>query len=456
MNIPGFVFIRVRQCIAIIVLAMSSTGVNAAFLQIQENSASGLGNAFAGGSAIAEDASTVWYNPAGMTYLKEPQLVVAAHLIKPSIEFNKTSANLSPVLGGAAISGGEGGDAGDDAVVPNIYYSQSLSDNLFMGFGLNAPYGLVTEYDDAWVGRYHAIRSAIQTINMNAALGYRWNEQFSVGGGINYQTLDAELTQAVDYGSLCALAAVGACAAPGANDGKGKVTADGDAFGFNLGALWQPFESTRFGLSYRSKMKFDLDGEVEYSAPSPLAAAVAQGVAGIRNAGATTDVTLPATLSVSAVQQLTPTLTLMEDITRTYWDDLQELRIGFDSGQADSVTTLGLQNINRYSIGLIYRPLAAWVFRTGIALDESPTPGNALRSVRLPDNDREWLTLGVDYEASDRLSIGLSYASIHANESHLVKNAGTDPSGENFLRGSLSGSVDASVQILSLQAKLIF
>ncbi len=277
-----------------------------------------------------------------------------------------------------------------------------------------------------------------------------------MGGGINYQTLDAELTQAVDYGSLCALAAVGACAAPGANDGKGKVTADGDAFGFNLGVLWQPFESARFGLSYRSKMKFDLDGKVEYSAPSPLAAAAAEGAAGIRNADAATSVTMPATLSVSSVQQLTPTLALMEDITRTYWDDLQELRIRFDSGQADAVTTLGLENVNRYAIGLIYRPLAAWVFRAGLARDESPTPDSSLRSVRLPDNDREWLALGVGYETSDRLTVGLSYVSIHADESHIMKNAGTDPNGENFLRGSLSGSVDASVQILSLQAKLIF
>jgi long-chain fatty acid transport protein len=147
---------------------------------------------------------------------------VAGHFIMPSTEFNKTSANLTPLVGGGAISGGNGGDAGENALVPNFYYTQPLSDRLFLGIGVNAPFGLATEYDQGWVGRYHAIRSEIMMVNVNAAVAYKFNDQWSVGGGVNYQKLDAELTQAVDYGTICALAGVGACTAPGANESVEK------------------------------------------------------------------------------------------------------------------------------------------------------------------------------------------------------------------------------------------
>src|SRR6185436_15496432 len=133
---------------------------SAAFFQIQENNVSGLGNAYAGGAAIAEDASTVWYNPAGMTRLPGRQFVAAGHFIEPSFKFDKTSATN---VAGGPISGGNGGDAGESKFVPNLYYTQQLNDRMFMGFGINAPFGLATDYDPTWVGRYHAIRSDIKT-----------------------------------------------------------------------------------------------------------------------------------------------------------------------------------------------------------------------------------------------------------------------------------------------------
>ena len=443
-----------------IAMAAALTGVSvpasAAFFQLSENNVSALGNANAGATAAAEDASTVWYNPAGMTRLSGQQVSVAGHFIQPSTEFNKTSANLSPLLGGGSISGGNGGDAGESAFVPNLYYAQQLSDRLFLGVGINAPFGLATDYDDDWVGRYHANRSEIVTININPAIAFKIDDRFSIGGGINYQKLDAELTQAVDYGSICALAAVGACAAPGANDGSARIEADDDAWGFNLGALWQ-LGDTRVGAHYRSKMEYELEGSFDATAPSATAGAVgASAPFSIVDSGVRADVTLPATFSVSLNQKLTPAWTLVADVTRTFWGDLKELRIDFDSNQSDSVVTLNLDDVNRYSVGASFTPGGSWTYRFGVALDETPTPNATDRTPRLPDEDRLWLALGAGYKRSDALSFDFAYVYVKIDDAEINKQAGTNPAGENFLRGSLVGTYEANVHILSAQANWKF
>ncbi len=426
---------------------------HAAFFQLAENSPAELGHAFAGGAAIAEDASTVWYNPAGLTRLSGAQVVVGGgHYIVPSLEFSKTSANLAAALGGGAISGGNGEDAGESAFVPNFYYSHRISDRLSLGLGLNAPFGLATDYDDGWVGRYHADRSEVRTININPALAYKLDERFSVGGGINYQKLDAELTQAVDFGSLCALggAPFAACAAPGANDGHARVEAGDEAWGFNLGLLWQATPARRVGLAYRSRMKYHLEGRFDVTAPSALAATAGSIVAGVVDSAVRSSVTLPETISVSVHQALTSSWALMADITRTRWSRLPELRIDFDSSQADSVVTLDLKDVNRYSVGVTYAPGGNWFYRAGAALDKTPTPNETVRTPRLPDEDRTWLSFGAGYKQSDTLSFDFAYTYIRVDDASINKSAGTLGSND-FLRGSLVGTYEANTRILSAQ-----
>jgi len=162
-----------------------------------------LGNwhAFAGGAAVAEDASTVWYNPAGMTRLKGPQLVVSGHYIHPSF---RASVNSASTLLGAPIGGG-GSEAGESAFVPNLYATYPLSSSFVLGAGINAPFGLATDYDDTWAGRYYALRSDIKAVNANLAAAFKFNDALSVGAGVNYQSIKAELTQAVDFATFARL-----------------------------------------------------------------------------------------------------------------------------------------------------------------------------------------------------------------------------------------------------------
>mgnify|MGYP001620151119 CR=1 FL=1 len=448
--------LRLLGCVTILFLSSHTLSAQAAFFQLAENSPAGLGNAFAGGVAIAEDASTVWYNPAGMSRLPGRQTTAGGHIIMFSAEFNKTSATLSSTVGGGTISGGNGGDAGRTGFVPNFYHTHQVGDHLWFGLGVNAPFGLVTDYDDGWIGRYHADRSQVKTLNINPSAGYRLNDQLSLGAGLNVQRIEAVLTNAVDYGTICAIASVGACTAPGALDGNARVEADNTAFGFNLGALWQLGENTRLGLAYRSKISHKLKGSSTLVAPNATAAATAAAL-GIANSAVQAYVTLPETISVSLFHQLSGEWSVMGDVTRTRWSRLPELRIDFlDTTQSDSVVTFALKDVNRYSVGAIYSPVGNWSYRMGVALDQSPTPNAEFRSARLPDADRTWFALGASHRYSEAMSVDLSFVHIRVDDTDINKSAGTSSANENFLRGNLVGSYETDINILSAQARWMF
>lgn len=442
-------------CLTAVGLITHAVVAHAAFFQLAENSPAGLGNAFAGGAAIAEDASTVWYNPAGLARLSGTQLVAGVHAINPSLEFSKSSATT---ILGSTLTGGNGGDAGESAVVPNLYLSHRIDEQMVFGLGINVPFGLATDYQDNWVGRYYADRSDIKTVNINPALSYRASDQISLGFGINYQKIEAELGQWADLGTICALKAPGSCAAlglvPQQSDAKVVVKADDQSYGYNLGFLWEQSKETRIGLAYRSAIKHKLTGLVDvttYSAGQALFAS--NPLLNLVDGGAHAYVTLPATLSISGYIQPTSQWALMGDITRTYWSELPELRIYFDGGAADSVVTLNLKDVYRYSLGANYSPSGSWTYRAGIALDQTPSPNDAVRTPRLPDANRKWFSLGAGYKSSDQLKVDFALTHIKVDDATIAKNA---LDSENNVRGNLYGKYTNSINILSAQLNWLF
>jgi long-chain fatty acid transport protein len=448
-----------RSALAVAIAAISAPA-SASFFALAEQSASGMGTAFAGGAAIAEDASTVWYNPAGMTRLDRPQFVFAGHYIDPSFT---PSVNSATAITGIPISGGAGKDPGETAFVPNLYYAHPITRDFSVGAAVNAPFGLTTEYDSTWAGRYHATKSEITSINYNVAGAYRFNDVLSGGVGVNYQTFKAELSQAVDYATLCTISAGGAFSGAcglGAgfnpntnpNDGSAKVTADGTAWGYNLGFLAQLPNDFRVGVAYRSKMKQSLSGNFDITTPANAAAFA--GAARLVNQGATADIVLPSSFSISAYQQVGPQWAFMADITRTNWSSLPELRIKFDGGQQDSVVTLNLINTYRVSVGGTYKPNDSMTLRAGVALDQSPTVDAATRTPRLPDGDRKWLALGAGFQASRSLAFDVGYAYIKVDSTQVRKTA--TPTNENVSRGNLSVDYTGAIQVLSAQARWTF
>lgn len=444
--------VSILTSVAAVLFSGYTAASEAAFFQLAENSPAGLGNAFAGGAAIAEDASTVWYNPAGLTRLPGSQLVVGGHSIMPSTKFSKTGASTAL---GSTITGGDGGDAGESALIPNIYYSHQINDRLTFGIGVNAPFGLATDYEDDWVGRYYANRSEIKTVNINPSLGIKLNDQWSIGGGVSYQKIEAEIGNFTDLGTACvASLGAGTCTAgfaltPQQDDAKIKNAGDDTSFGYNLGFLWQPDTQTRVGLAYRSAIKHKLLGNISVGTTEPGQVTFA-GLLGARDGGAIrADIELPSTLSLSAYSQVSARWALMGDVTRTNWSNLPELRIKFDSGASDSVITLNLKDVYRYSLGVAYSTPWGWVYRAGVALDQGATPNEVDRSPRVPDADRRWLAFGAGYRKSKDLDFDIAYTYITVDDGPINKTA----TGENALRGNLQGTYSANVGILSAQMR---
>ncbi len=429
-----------------ILVACSSTSLAAGFALI-EQSASQMGNAFAGGAAFANDASTIFFNPAGMTRLPA-QVVGAIHLVKTKADFDGTATDIF----GGTVSGGNGGDAGKLGAIPNLYITAPLGDGLFAGLGISVPFGLATEYDDDWQGRYQGIESEVTTINFNPSLAYKVNNQLSLGAGISIQYINAKLTQAVDQGSLCAptylqLEAQGvlppgssaACAGltPQGSDGFAKVEGDNWAGGYNLGLLYEPTNSTRVGLAYRSKVKQKLNGNGKFSNTIPQFSAL--GIFVNTNINASID--LPQTLSLSVWHDLSSQWSVMADATWTGWDNFQELRIGYDSNQPDTAEDEDWDDVMRYSVGVDYR-MNNWTFRSGVAYDETPIKNAQQRTARIPGEDRTWVSVGVGYQINQAFGIDVGYTHLFIDDPEINRTS---------TAGNINGEYDADVNILSAQ-----
>lgn len=366
-----------RVCVAAALVTFTGTAV-ASGLAIGTQSGSGTGNAFAGGAASAEDASTVWYNPAGMTMLpKGTQFAVAAHLLKPSFKF----ANTGSTGAFAAPGSGEGGDGGDWAAVPQGYVTTSLGEKWRVGLAFNTPFGLQTDYDPAWRGRFTAQHSGLKTYNLNLGVAYKINDVVSIGGGANYQRLELGFN--------------GASAA-----GTAEIKASDGNSGFNLGALFQLTPQTRVGFAYRSAINFQPTGTVTFSGASAL------------NSSITAGLTTPETASLSVFSAVSPRWDVMGDITWTGWSHEKSVpftRTSLAPGAVVSTLTFNWRDTLRYSVGANYKMNDSWKFRVGAAYDESPT-NDVDRTSRIPDQNRTWIAFGAQYRISKAAVLDFGYA----------------------------------------------
>lgn len=416
--------------------ALPLTQAQASGYAIGQESVGGMGNAYAGGAARAADPSTIQYNPAGMTRLKGNSLSAGGHLILPTIDYDDESSRLAT---GGQISGDEGGQGGQEALIPSIYGVYSQSNDLKFGVGLNSPFGLVTDYNLEWLGRYSEITTSVKTINFNAAAAYRISPQVSVGVGLNTQYNVAKLQQAVDFATICASLG-GNCGVPGANDGGAKVTGDAFGFGFNLGVLYEPNSRTRFGAHYRSRITYDVKGQVDFDTPANAQAFFAG--AGIPSAFTDTNARLtlviPEIGSLSAFHQLDDRWSIMGDITWTRWGVFPELRIDFDNATPATLLLTQWKNVFRYSAAANYKWSDKLLLRGGLAFDDSPIPGDQ-RGPGIPDSDHITLAVGLRYEFSDRLSMDAGYQHLFYKTGNTRRISGTS----SVLSGNFNIAVDA-------------
>lgn len=418
--------------VAAALVTISGTAAASGFALI-EQSASGLGNAYAGGAASAEDASTIFFNPAGMSRLQGKQIAVAIHAIQPSAKFSGTATGLAPLQ---TAGTGTGGDAGDLALVPNGYFAMEINPQMRFGLGINVPFGLQTEYDANWMGRFQAIKSKIETVNLNPSISYRVNDTVNLGVGLNYQHIKGELSGITNYSALAG-GALGADLA-----GMSTLTGNDNAWGYNFGAMFNLSPQTRVGLAYRSRIKYNLNGTVSFAnRPAALAAA-------LPDQAVTLAITMPDSFSASAFHQLNDKWDVMADASWTGWSAFQQLDVLKTNGNSLSTPTPeNWKDTWRVSAGANYHYNNQWMARVGVAYDQSPVP-DAFRTVRIPDADRTWLSLGGQYKPSKESALDFGYAHLFVNNASLNQSAAAaDLAGKGYLTGNFNNSVD----ILSVQ-----
>ncbi len=435
-----------RSVIATAIAGLFSAGMNGAhgagFALIEQN-ASGMGNAYAGAAAVAEDASTIYFNPAGMSLLEGNQFSAAGHAIILGAEFSGTGTKPAglPPLGPGPATGGTGGDAGGTSAVPNLYLTYGVGEQWDFGLGIGVPFGLVTEYDDTWLGRFQGIKSEITTININPSVSYRISDTVAIGGGINYQQLDAELTNAVVL--------------PGSLEGRTKLEADDDGWGWNIGAMFQLTPATRLGVAYRSEIDYELSGNVSTTfGGAPVAAA---------SGAATADATLPDLFSVSVAHQASDQLELLADVSRMGWSSINQINVvDPGTGTLRDVLVLDFDDAWRFSIGGNYKLNDRWTLKAGLAIDETPVKSADKRTVRLPDNDRTWISFGGQLQVSPTSRWDFGYTHIFIKDAPIDHTRSqqtpglTVPTPAAGTATTVTGNYEGSVDIFSVQYTLVF
>ncbi|MGJ3231123.1 MAG: OmpP1/FadL family transporter [Oceanicaulis sp.] len=374
--------------------------------KLSEYSSRDFGMANAGYAALAADPSTIWSNPAGLTRLEDWQVNLGAYYIYGRGEFeNAGSTNAF----GQPLAGAEEDDLFVDEVIPNFYASAPLNEAVTLGLGVNAPFGLSTEYEPTSLTRFQAVKSSLRVVDINPSIGVELNDQVSVGFGVSAQYAEATLANHINFTAVClSQAPAASCAAAGLapQTSEGFVQVDGDdwSYGWNAGVLFEPEAGTRVGFSYRSAVDHELEGEAVFGTP-PGAAIFAPA---FTDTSGSAPLDLPSEAAVSLRHEVNGAFAWNATVRASFWD-LDALVVNFENpAQPDSREELGYQTSVKASVGFEYAPQADWVVRAGLAYDESPAP-EAERTARVPDTDRVVAALGASWTPSDAFAIDLGY-----------------------------------------------
>lgn len=401
-------------------------GAVAGGFAIGTQSGSGTGNAFAGGAAAADDASVAWFNPALMTLLPGKQVAGAINAVKPSFKFSNNAS--TGAFGSPPASTGDGGDGGSWALIPSAFFTMAIDPKWSFGLALNVPFGLKTEYDTPWRGQLTAIKSEIKSVNINPSIAYKVSDTVSIGAGLSAQYLDAELTNCANV--ACSVTA--------------KLTANDWGYGGNVGITVQALPSTRIGAHYRSKIKYTLEGDANFS-----------GAGSVNNGDIKADLKVPDSFSFSVFHVLSPKWDLLADATWMGWSSVQQLTVIRTSTAASgaaagsTLTTLPFlwDDTWRYSVGTNYRWSEQTKIRFGIAYDQTPS-NDQTRTPRLPDQDRTWVAFGVQYKPSKSGILDVGYAH------EFIKDANVNtpvPGQTTCVAGCLNGTFKDKADIFSIQ-----
>ena len=382
-------------------VALVSSHVYAAGFQLNEFSSAGLGRAYSGEGAMGDTAASASRNPATMALMDRPMFSVGAVFIDPDVDITGNSPT------------GRSLDASNIAPtqwVPNIHYVQPINDQWWIGASATSNYGLATEFNDSYTAGGYGGKTDLMTGNLNLSTAYRLNEHFSFGVGFDAVYARAKIERYAGEAG----AALGIPADTQVAHLKGAEWGSG----WNAGILYEVDKNNRFGLSYRSEVKVDFDGDYKSSLPSSINRINQAANLGLPYAtggstipGALT-LNLPEMWEVSGWHKVAPQWAVHYSLAYTSWSQFQELKATGSSGQTLFYKDESFKDAYRIALGTTYYYDQNWTFRTGIAFDDSPVPADK-RSISIPDQDRLWLSAGASYAFNDDASVDVGVSYMH-------------------------------------------
>ncbi|MEI7375117.1 long-chain fatty acid transporter FadL [Dickeya chrysanthemi] len=370
-----------------VALALMASNATAAGFQLNEFSSSGLGRAFSGESAIADNATSGSRNPATMTLFDRPTFSGGATYINPDIDLRGTSST------GRDASAG---NIAPHAWVPNLHFIMPLNDQWAFGASATTNFGLGTEFSDNFSAGSIAGKTDLKTSNLNLSAAYRLNQHFSVGLGVNAVYADAKFVR--NAGEIGPVLGVSSTSEITHMDGKEW------GYGWNAGILYELDKNNRFGLSYRSKVDIDFNGAFR-SSLTPSRGTVP----------AKLTLNLPEMWEFSAYHRVAPQWAVHYSLAYTSWSTFQELRATGSNGQQLFQKDENFHDSYRIALGTTYYYDDNWTFRTGIAFDDSPVPADK-RTISIPDQDRLWLSAGTTYAFNKDASVDVGVSYMHGQK----------------------------------------
>lgn len=387
---------------AMMVAGAFATQTYAAGFQLSEQSAIQMGRAMAGAGVVGDDLSAVHYNPAGMTLLSGTRMQATGTWVAVNLDYESHDGSVTE---NGRLKG---------QTIPAGFITHQINDSLWAGLGLTVPYGMGTEYGEGWEGRERGTESMILTFDINPNLAWKVNDKLSVGGGISLQYAKAELGM-------------------GMGPMQANVKGDSWAWGWNVGLMFQPVETVRVGLAYRSHIAHNADGHTTLSnVPNAFLKHNAIGVSNLRS-DMKVRIKTPDTITLSATWEATDALRLSGTARWSKWSNFRSLNVqNLDLAGTKLGTTVVENNWDDtwfFSVGADYKLNGQWTVRGGVAYDQGPVE-NQYRMAVIPDTDRVWFSGGASYKYTDNLTFDFGATYIKGVGDKELVSANEKASGE--------------------------
>ncbi|HAS6175721.1 TPA: aromatic hydrocarbon degradation protein [Vibrio vulnificus] len=414
-------------------LLSSANLANAAGFQLAEYSATGLGRAYAGEAAMADNASAQWRNPAMLTYLEGTQVSVGAIYVNPNIDVEGEVRH--PMLGNTAASSE---DFAHDAIIPNLYISHRYNDQLAIGFALGTNYGMETDLGKDFAASHFGNEASVISKEANLNLAYQLNKQFSIGGGVRYIIAEGSFGATAPKTNILNL--------PQGTTLK-YMEGDDTAWGWQVGSAWQINENHRVGFTYKSEVELKLEGHAEGIA--------FQNTPNFYDTGSMA-LTLPATAELASFHQLSEQLALHASINWTDWSSFKELYANLDNNPGSMVKVENWKDNYRFAVGATYQLQPKLALRTGIAYDTSAV-SDKNRTITIPETDRTWLSIGATYDWTQNFTLDAGFTYIIAKDAPIKESRGYESDDKaQAIGGQFVGETTGNVWLIGVQANYRF